>query len=256
MHFLSLVLANEIPILPNAHVVSIIATMDDVLVTQEAIEQAVDHLPNNSSPGPDGICPKLLMLTKATLDHIFTALVQSIDTGCVPDAWKIACVINLEIVLPSRRPISLASLPRKIEHTISSAIMTYLDQHLFFPPNQHGILHGCSCESQLFEQMADLHNAVHSLIRIGAVFIDFAKVFDKVADNCLVIKMDNLNISRNVMNWIVNFLGKLQQRVSANESCSAITHVKRGVHQGSELGPAVFLISINDISNNITSTVR
>lgn len=85
--FFSSVFTDELPIPPRAQAGSINATMDDILVTHEGIEKAIDRLPNNSSPGPDGICPKLLKLTKSTIARIFTALFQqSIDRGCVPDA--------------------------------------------------------------------------------------------------------------------------------------------------------------------------
>lgn len=130
---------DEIPIPPSAHADSISATMDDILVTQEGIEQAIDRLPNNSSPGPDVICPILLKLTKATIARIFTSLFQqSVDTGCVPDSWKTARVIRIfksgdRSALTNYRPISTTSIPCKIlEHIISSAITKDLDQPFLF----------------------------------------------------------------------------------------------------------------------------
>lgn len=261
--FFGSVFTEEEPISADLKFDSINATMNDIMITPEGIESAIERLANNSSPGPDGICPKLLKITKPVISRVFEALFQqSIDTGCVPDAWKIARVTPIfksgDSSIPSNyRPISLTSIPCKLlEHIISSAVMKYLTKHNYFIPNQHGFQRGRSCETQLFELVTDLHHAVHASTIIDAVFIDFAKAFDKVPHSRLLMKLACLNINRNVTNWITNFLCKRYQFVTVNDSSSTLIEVKSGVPQGSVLGPILFLIYINDIAKNLTSTTR
>ena len=54
----------------------------------------------------------------------------------------------------------------------------------------------------------------------------------------------------------MNFLQNPNQRVVINGECSSWSKVKLGVPQGSILGPVLFLCFINDMPNNISSTIR
>ncbi len=47
-----------------------------------------------------------------------------------------------------------------------------------------------------------------------AVFLDFAKAFDSVPHQRLLLKLENLGIRGNVLNWIKGFVSDRQQRVS------------------------------------------
>ena len=52
---------------------------------------------------------------------------------------------------------------------------------------------------------------------------------------------------------MTNFLEERKQRVILNGQQSPWTNVEAGVHQGSILGPLLFLIYINDLPENLVS---
>ncbi|MDD9361361.1 MAG: hypothetical protein PV344_00285, partial [Anaplasma sp.] len=71
---------------------SVDSNMNDIVISTHGVECAIDRLPTNSSPGPDGISTKLLKLTKPISGHLLARLFQqSLSTGELPDDWKNAC---------------------------------------------------------------------------------------------------------------------------------------------------------------------
>ena len=59
-----------------------------------------------------------------------------------------------------------------------------------------------------------------------------------------------------IISCIVSYLSDRTQHVVIDGENTDIIKVESGVPQGSVLGPSLFLFYINDIPDNITSTVR
>ena len=87
------------------------------------------------------------------------------------------------------------------------------------------------------------------------IYLDFAKAFDKVPHQCLLTKAKAYGINGKTLMIIRSFLNERKQQVSVNCVRSNSSDVTSGLPQGSVLGPILFLLYINDMSDSIRSAV-
>ena len=88
------------------------------------------------------------------------------------------------------------------------------------------------------------------------VFLDISKAFDKVWFKGLIYKLKQNGISGKLLSLITDFLSNRKQRVVLNGKYSSWTNIEAGVPQGSILGPLLFLIYINDLSDNLITNPK
>ena len=88
------------------------------------------------------------------------------------------------------------------------------------------------------------------------VFFYISKVFDKAWHEGLILKLNQYEISENLLCLVKFFLKNRKQRVVFNGQTSSWTNDLAGVPQGSILGPLFFLIYINDLSDNLSSNPK
>ena len=143
-----------------------------------------------------------------------------------------------------------------MEHIIYSNIFSHLNEHGILCDEQHGFHQKRSCETQLITAINDFAIALNNSEQVDAIFLDLSKAFDTVPHKRLCNKLSFYGIRGALLRWIESFLTNRTQQVIINDKSSDPLPVLSGVPQGSVLGPLLFICYINDMPNNISSTIR
>lgn len=232
----------------------------DKSISTDDIARAIKRLKGNRAIGSDGIPAYIL---KGCSQHLLNPLQVVfnliIKRSVYPDKWKISKVIpiyksGIRQDIKNYRPISILSSVSKIFELIVFELL-FDEISGKIASCQHGFFPHRSTFTNLATFSQYVHEAINNKSQVDVIYTDMEKAFDRVRHCVIIESLRHMDVSPHLIGLTQSYLGNRFQYVEVKGCKSCIFKSTSGVPQGSNLGPLLFLATINDIVGNLDNAM-
>lgn len=176
-------------------------------------------------------------------------------TSSFPQSLKLAVVVLINksqdyTNINDYRPISMLPVFSKIiEKCLLTRLKNFTHNLNIIYNRQYGFRKRSNTEIAATELIDYIRIAIDDGKKLSAVFLDIRRAFDAVDIERLIQSLECLSIRDKPLQLISSFLSDRRQVVRIDSVKSTELTFSQGVVQGSMLGPCLFVLLFNQISN-------
>ena len=227
-----------------------------ILINTQEIQEAIQSLRCNTSPGSDGLTP----LFYRTFQHqLIPRLLELYNNmflqNTAPPSHKLA-VIKLipkpgsKMDVNNWRPISLLNCDYKIlAKIISLRLMPLLSSYI--SDSQQAGIQGRQIHHTLLNIKSAIDYSTDIDQPLALLQLDFSKAFDSVSHSFLIAVMQHIKVPPYLIKWISILLNNLIAKIQINHSFTESFPINTGIRQGCPLSMLLFTLATDVLAKKI-----
>ena len=227
---------------------------------------AASGLSSSTAAGPDRVAyPMLKHLPRSGMDFLLHIFNLSWSSHSFPSIWKASSIIPIHKMgkplgsPASFRPVSLTSCVSGLfERIVLSRLLFFLKSGSILSPRRAGFRPGRSALDRILclsQSISDGFDRPGPGSRTILSTVDFSGAFGSVWHPALFHKLISAGLPPCFARWTQSFLSDGRASVVCQGHKSRSFRVRRGVPQGSVLGPVLFSLLVDDLPASLPSSV-
>ena len=229
-------------------------------ITLLETNQLITSLGNSTTAGIDLIDALTIKSVASELAPPIQHLINtSLRTSKFANRWKISKLLPLlksmdknKLLPSSYRPISiLPTISKLVEKAAQAHMFKHMQDNMLLKTSMHAYRTGHSTTTALLDLTEELYKSADEKKISTIMTLDQSAAFDCVQHPLLISKLELYYMDKSVIDWVRSYLNFRSQFVVIGTASSNIFPMSRGVPQGSVLGPLLYSIFTNELSEAV-----